>query len=462
VKNAAILLISAALAATGGCIPSYPLAEGDLDRYWLLSDVSARRAEAEAGSKIPTRWVIRQQADASRVSLAGAMEKLQAGADEVEFAVSPAQADEIAGLFRQVREAMKEMKEIVESSGRADKNRWARTLAGALATVESVSRSASGEAGGEGDQPLGRAAGPIMEMIAGLLEKRSDEPLLGDLSGAELQQLRDLLAQVILKTGFEVAGKDLPAGLRRTVAGLMRQSKQPAALKAPLEKLLTDQLSQAPPAPARQSKREAVRTALSVAPRAIRLLEAFLGQWDRFDHITVEMLRRGDASAVGVTLAVLPGKEARIADVVTGMPAIVFRGTTRVVAQPDATGAGETTVSFDPVGEGAVELRYEGIIYGLVRLFALPLASGPLREVRVSARTAARGEQLINVAMMSEATDDEEDPRRMLVVQDARTKQTVRGLFAVQSVAVQSETTVSYLTPKRRYTYQRIKQTRPE
>ena len=88
---------------------------------------------------------------------------------------------------------------------------------------------------------------------------------------------------------------------------------------------------------------------------------------------------------------------------------------------------------------------------------ALPLASGPLREVRVFTDSRSGGEQLVHVAVLTEAAGDRSDPRRMIVVQDSRAKTLLREAFAVRSITTRSETVVNYLTPTRRYTYQRIK-----
>jgi len=53
------------------------------------------------------------------------------------------------------------------------------------------------------------------------------------------------------------------------------------------------------------------------------------------------------------------------------------------------------------------------------------------------------------------------DRRRLLLVQDSHRnrKSLVRTPFAVQQRVETSQTVVNYLTPDRRYTYRRIKQT---
>ncbi|HUS91594.1 MAG TPA: hypothetical protein VM695_07065 [Phycisphaerae bacterium] len=468
----AAALIATALLAAGGCIPSQPLEEGQIDRYWLLSDVAMEAPEPApqpaagpaAGSfRLPTRWVIRENDSMiwSTVSIVRAMDKLKAGTDAIEFAVSPWHANALADVLAQAREALADLKVMVDSADRADRNRWADLLAEALVKAESVSRLVTIDPNSpppaKGGEPLGMAGEPVLQMIVGYLNEQAGGGLLGDLGPGEIRRLRDVLAGVVVKLGFEIAGKESAPALRREIAQTMRGTADLDALRKTLRELLARQIAQAPAAPQTSSKRKTVQTVLSWAPRAIRMIESFLGQWDRMDSITVELLRRDGRAAAAVTIAVKPGQEVRLADVMVLVPTVVFRGVTRIVALPDATGADETVVAFEPVGDGAVELRFEGIAYGLVRLLALPLADGPVREVRVSSGAATEGEKLLNVAVLTEASGDRTDPRRMIVVQDRRFQQTVREAFRLRTVTEKSETIVSYLTPGRRYTYQRIK-----
>jgi hypothetical protein len=155
-----------------------------------------------------------------------------------------------------------------------------------------------------------------------------------------------------------------------------------------------------------------------------------------------------------VTIAVKPGKQVRLADIVAGMPAVVLDGTCRLTIQPDATGAGETVISFESgKGAGTVELRYEGLVFALARLLAVPLADGPLREIRLSSSSPSEGRQMFNVAVLSEASDDKADPRRMIVLQDTSLKHLVREAFEVRTVTEASQSVFNYVTPQRRYTY---------
>ena len=462
-----VRVLVAGLLTTVGCIPSYPLADNEIDGYWTLTEVPdeaitpVRAATpAEPGAfRMPDRWVIRQHKSLiwSTVSIVRAMDKLKAGTNEVEFSVSPAHARALVDVLARARSAMADLKDMLDTAGRADENRWAEALASALVKIESVSRLVTvEEPAPDADapaEPLGMAGEPMLGLIAEYLDKRSGGGLLADLTPKQRKRLRDVLAQMALRLGFEVAGKQPPEALHGEVARLLRSGRRLEELAKPLGALLARHLSRAAPAPAGRSKRKTVRTVLTWAPKALGLFESFLRQWDRMDSITVEFGRHGAA----VIIAARPGRQVRIANVTALVPTIVFRGSTRVAILPEAAGTGESVVAFDPVGDGAVELRFEGVLWGLVKALALPLASGPVREVRVFSDSRPGGEQLVHVAVLTEAAGDRSDPRRMIVVQDSRTKTLRREAFAVRSVTTRSETVVSYLTPTRRYTYQRIK-----
>ena len=471
IRMSTVWLTAAGLLVVSGCIPSQPLAEREMDRYWLLTDVAAKPVGAAGtpadetpagGFRMPTRWVIRQHGSTiwTTVSIVHAMDKLKAGTDKIEFSVSPAHARALTDVLAEARAALADLEDMIDSGARSDQNRWADALAAALVKIESVARHVTIESGAPpagADEPFGMAGEPLLQMISMYLDERADGGLLADLSPGELRRLRDVLVQVVVKLGFEIAGKEPDAAVRHEAAELMRRTDDVPALEKALAKLLTERIAGAPAARGPSTKRKTVKTVLSWAPRALKMLESFLSQWDRMESITVEIVQAAGRRGVAVTIAVQPGREVRLANVMILVPTIVFRGATRIVVLPDATGADEAVVAFEPVGEGAVELRFEGIVYGLVKLLALPLADGPVREVRVSTSSRAGGERFLNVAMLTEAVGDRSDPRRMIVVQDSRVSRIVREAFALKTVKGKSETVVSYLTPNRRYTYQRVK-----
>ena len=458
--TAAALAVAAWLLATGGCIPSQKLPAGAMDRYWTLTDTSSWTARphtapaAGARPSVPRRWVIRQQAGGELpADIAAVREMLGGAGGEVELAVSPAEAKRLADVLARARLALRDLEDIVEHAGGSERSRWAGLLAAALVKIEEVRRAAGGEHGGRGGpEPFGGQA--MLNMLAGYLDRRSGGALLSDLTEQEDSRLSNVLVEVVLKLGFDLAGKQPPGDLRGQVAELLRTAPQPAEVQAELAALLDRRLGRAPLSARAAGTRRTLRLVLAVAPRAVGMMESLLNQWDRMDRIAVDLGGGGPT----VTLAVRPRREVRIEGVMVGLPIIAFRGTTKVLVRGEADEAGETVVAFEPqTADGAVELLFEGAIYGLVRLLAVPLASGALREVRTFRSSPPEGEQIVNVKVLMEALGRGGDRRRMIVVQDARTRRIVRTAFAVGTVTESSDTTFSYLTPDRRYTYQRTK-----
>jgi hypothetical protein len=186
-------------------------------------------------------------------------------------------------------------------------------------------------------------------------------------------------------------------------------------------------------------------------------------QWDRMESLAVEFRRAGDEPLIQLTLNVAPGREVRIADAFFMQPALVFRGSSRILIAPEPGGGDELAVLFepgkDPAGQadaGATEVRFEGLGWGLVRALALPLASAALREIRVSAARQEEG-GLVSVVLLMEATGDRKDPRRLLAFQDVREKRFVREPFEVRSETGRLRQVFNYVTPDGRYTYRRVK-----
>lgn len=449
-----------------GCISSYKLDEGDFDRYASLhqdtGDLGPSYRPSVSGRKLPGKWTLRRQPARipSTNELARAADRLKAGAEEIELAVSPADAAALAHILAETRLALEDLAEISDLDRTVDRKRWADGLAAALVRIEAVSRLATLEGAEDqarkGGEPLGMTAPAVLKMVAVYLNERTAGRLLADLGPQDIDPLRSVLAQMALRLGFAAAGRQQPEDLREMVVTEMQGADRPDDLLEPVAKMLLEHVSRAPPDTA-GGLAGTLRGVLSYAPKVLKALESFVRQWDRMEAIELEFHRKDDQVTVAATVRVRPNEEVRLDDMVMFQPAIVFRGASRIVVQPKLPGTGETLVAFEPVGDGAVELRFEGLAYGLARLLAMPLASGALREIRVFARTREEGDQVINVTLLMEATGEKGDPRRLLHFQDVRHKRLVRGPFEVRSIVEGTEQVFNYLTPEKRYTFRRIK-----
>lgn len=467
VRAAAEMMTAVLGLASAGCIASHNLAEGELTRYTSAqadtADLGPYYRPSVGGRRLPGKWVVRRHPSLiwATISLVRAGDRLKAEPEEIELAVSLAHATALANVLADARLALQDVADISEMDREADRKRWARGVAAALVRVEAVARRVTTHEPdaptAKGEEPLGMAAGPMLEMVAGYLNERSGGHLLGDLALEDLGRARALLVQAVLRLGFAAAGRRLPDDLRDAIQTPLRDAENLKDAVEPLAEMLLARVVEAPPEEAGSGLSGTLRTVLTYAPKALLAVEKLARQWDRVEALEFEFHRKDEHPVVVVTVRVQPGQEVRLDDLILFQPAIVFRGASRIVVQPKLPGTGETVVAFEPVGDGAVDLRFEGVAYGLARLLVMPLASGALREVRVFAKTRQEGDQIINVALLMEAAGEKGDPRRLLHFQDVRHKRLLRGPFELRSVVEGKEQVFNYLTPDRRYTFRRVK-----
>jgi len=479
VRYLIVLLVAVGAAATAGCIGSERLDPGDLDRWSALHADTASLGPCMcpevAGRRLPKRWVFREHPSLvwSAMSIARVDDRLEEGAEEIEVLVSPEHARALADLMARGRESMQEMREVCEFDEEVDARRWAEGMAKALAGMDGVARTVvAGPADARrGQEPLGASAAPVLHMLVQYLNQRAGGALLADLPPEDLHRVRVILVQTVLQVGFAAAGRRPPDGLREAVVAEMEAAEVPEDLKPPLAQMLARAVEQAPPASAGTGSLSGpVRAVLSYAPKALQALEMLARQWDRMDHVAFEFHRCKDQPIVAATLAVREGQEVRLRDMVMFQPVLAFRGTSRVVIVPKLPPTGETVVAFEPVaaakegqgddgGEegGGVEIRFEGLAWGLAKLLVLPLADGRLREVRVFVGEAGQADRIVNVALVMEAKGGNGDPRRVLHFQDVRRRRIERGPFQVRTVTERTEQVFNYLTPDKRYTFTRVK-----
>ena len=452
---------------SGGCIPSTPLTEGQLDEHWTLTPDPTHGAPPYrltlGKTQLPARWTIHHNPSVivSTITLVRAYDKMKVGAEEIEFAISPVHTRTLIDLLSSARAMLNDLSRLAESAEREDRQYWSQTIASTLTQVEEMTRlstleSPEGPGAASGD-PTGIAAGPLLGVLVVYLNERSGGALLGDLEEVEIDRLRTILTQMVLRLGFDLAGKQVPDDLRTTITKAMRQAERMDALEQSLKDMLIDSVGIASPATEEGEAKKLFTLVASWVPRALEMMEALINQWDRMELMELRFYRVGEQLVVAVTIKVQPGKEVRIADVMMFQPSLIFRGESRITVIPEASGTGETIILFEPV-EGATELRFEGVAYSMARLLALPLADGTLREVRVFTHTPTQGYRIVNFQVMTEALGEEKDRRRLMVFQDVRKRRILRHPFSLEIVEEQSEQIFNYLTPERRYTYKRSKQ----
>ena len=454
------------IATAAGCIPSQALTEGEIDRYWYLQADAWGQAKRQtlklADKQLPSRWVFRQEPSLiwSTVSIVRAIDKLETGSEEFNAAVSPAHASMMLTVLSDLRSTLEDLREIADPETPKTPEKWASAVAEVLVLTEKISRVTTPEDERADEKksgdPLGWSAGPMIQMLTAYLNERSEGNLLAGMEPDQVGQLREVLAQVVLRVSFAAAGKQDPPALRETVTKIMRQAKRPETLEKSLAETLLKEAEQAPPAKSGSQLMKLLSGTFAIAPRMIELLEMFIRQWDCVDSMLIEFRYDKDQPIVSVTLKIKPGRQLRLANLHFMQPAIVFRGGTRITIQPKEIHTAETVVLFEPLEGGRAEVRFEGILYGLVRLLALPVDDAALREVRVLSAQGPAG-RLTSVTILMEAVSDRKDPRRIMVFQDVRTTRVLRTAFDIRKLTLKTEQVFNYITPSRRYTYRRTK-----
>jgi len=465
---AIVMLLGAA-----GCMTRHPLAEGELDQYWILHPIRWQEASPVSlqieGRAIPTHWLIRQNPSflRSTISLVRAADRLKAGTTEVAFSLSPEHAAMAAQMLADARHTIVDFREAMDPDSHPSMEQWASATASAIADAERIVRLSTAEdpdrPAKEGEEPAGLSAEPLLNLAMAYLNERAGGLLFAGMNPQDVGRLREAFAQMVLRLAFAAAGKQDPPELRDAVASAMRKADDPDSLRKALPETLLAHLREAPPAPPSQGLASVAHAVFAWAPRMLRVLEMVVLQWDRMESLAVEFRRVGEEPLIQLTLNVAPGREVRIADQFIMQPALVFHGSSRILIVPKPGGGDEVAVLFEPgkdaagqADDGATEVRFEGLGWAMVRVLALPLASAALHEIRVSAGTQ-EDQSLLSVLLLMEATGDRKDPRRLIAFQDVREKRLVREPFEVRSETERLRQVFNYVTPDGRYTYRRVK-----
>ena len=458
---ASCVLMGVALA---GCVPSEPMAEGEMDALWVLAADASQEAQeyrpVVSGKQLPSRWTVQQGSSLiwSTVTIVRAMDKLEAEPESISFSVSPQHTESVVKMLDSVREVLETLESLAESAERGQTREWASLMAQTLVKIEQISRAVHvGAEGGDGEGEPALAAEPLLRMVAVYVNENSGGELLAGLGPEEIGRLRTLLTQIVLQIGFDLIGKQVEPDLRQNIVALMEGADAVDEAECALEDLLSEQLSQAPASTREAEAAGLIRGAAKWGPRGIRFLQAFIRQWDQMDSIEMAFQKRDGDTVLTTTIHVLPEKEVRLAEAVIFQPNIVFKGSSRMVIVPKHPQTGETIVNFEPIDGGGVEMEFVGLPYTVARMAGFPLANGAVRQVRIYTHSPKQGARLIHAEVLMQASDDSNDPRRVMIYHDVRQVRLERTALGVEEVTDQSKQTVTYLTPDRRYTYLRTK-----
>ena len=462
VQPAAATAILLMLTLVSGCIPSKPISNEQADQYWRLQpDIwpQATPTMISLGDhKLPGRWVFHQEPNAAAAtgSIAEAVQKLREGPAQpsIDISVSPAHSEMIADSLADVRQVILRLRETAEAGRLGSPAQWAEALADALVAVERSTRFEGRP--DPGGTPTGWTAGPAITLLTALLHEWSGSALLAGMSPAEQRNLRLVVTQAILRVGFIAANKTAPTGLAQQVVTVMQQARNPTDLRKSLQKMLAGALPQAPETPGDDPDEQIVRGSLKGLPAALRVFEVLLRQWGRMDYAEIEYRRFDDHAVVSMTFKTRPGKKLELKDLYFMQPDMSLQGTMRMTVMPDRPPAQSVSVLFEPLEKGsAARMELPGLGWGLVRLLAIPIANGDLREISVwsGGNPTHNG---INVALLM-TVPGSKDPRRVLAFSNIKQQELSRTITEVGYKVLRREIDITYMTPKRVYVYRNVK-----
>lgn len=452
-----------------GCMNSYPVTEKEMDLFWQGNGDVMVRSTAHPleidGRTIPTQGIMRFEPDteAAEASIDRAIESLKAGTDRLDFSVSPAHSEMLADILADTRVALENLHRISRASTPADRRLWNRNLAEALVHIETVIRlvfaETSGTEGEAAGAAPGKAAGPLLQMITTYLDEDTHGELLGELTGEQRQELRNVLSQILLRGGFEVSGKKLPSDTLADTVLLMKKTRDLNELKELLAENLLQAHQAAAPLEEATQLAKAFRGLTRWAPRLLEGLEVLMRQWPKVKSVEYEIRTLEEQPIFTAVVHVADREEVELARFSSAQPRLSFRGSTRVTFLLRQPSTEETVVAFEPLSEdGGVQVRFEGIVYGLTRLLAFPLDDGVLDEIRVYIYDPAQGDELRHVTLLMRNPSDRKDPRRLMVFQDTRRKEWQREAFGLEKRLVWESQDFHYLKPHRRYSFSRTKE----
>ncbi|MFW6066683.1 MAG: hypothetical protein ACOC9S_07660, partial [Planctomycetota bacterium] len=252
--------------------------------------------------------------------------------------------------------------------------------------------------------------------------------------------------------------RELDGELRDELMARLRESEDPYATKDEIAEMLLESVRSAAPVAAEDKLSAGVGSALSAAAKAITVLDGFVRQWDKVDRIETALLEGANGPVVEAVVAVKPGREVRMVDVTPFQPVVAFKGVSRITVVPEAAGGNDVVVLFDSdESDAGVQLRFEGLVYALARLLVIPIDSGRLREIRVTSESPTYGKGMTHVTVLMEALSGGADRRRALVYKQVENRGLRRRAFYVEYPELRSERTFSYITPTRRYSFYRSK-----
>ncbi|RPI64090.1 MAG: hypothetical protein EHM48_01435 [Planctomycetaceae bacterium] len=432
-----------------GCAKQMPSTPTEMDRYWYLQPSQWEESKPPqmqaGGTKFPTRFVLRHPSSPAATQ----------AVCELSIPLSDGRAKELSATMNQAAKAVRRLRDMERSHTRATSVHWAKMTADVLAAAEDMLRMSQAKVNqSPATQPAGCKPSAVRRG-AEYAGRHFNGVIPNNMSPEDVNRLRKIAAIIVVDVSFASVGYQPPPELPDQVAAIMADAGGSSDMPARLEAALSHALATAHPTPSRdQQIRGLVDTALGGMAMLFTVLGDFLSQWDAVDSLAMELRLAESQPIIAITVDVKPGRELKLAELSVFQPTVTFRGKSRLLFQPGAASPTDVALLFESLG-GDVHVGFDGIIYGLAKLFVMPLESGTLQELRISAMSDGMGQVTTDVAILMHADGDKQDARRILAVRYQHQTRLERGEFQIDIKDTQKNVRIIYVTPKRIYTMQR-------
>lgn len=460
------------LALLGGCMASEPIAPGRMDDAWQLTPSQWNEAQAQSltvnDRQAPYRYEVAYEPSVawSVIGLHRTAEQFAELTEVARFPISETHARAIAALLRRLADRAARLADALESTGRGAETRWAEATAAILAQAHEVVASVNPDPARRAELTIDETTGwvlvPMLEMLANALY---DEPAARPGEQAEqLARTEQAVARTLLTIAFRLTGRPLPNDALRDVLQVLRtQPHDKAARNATKLLLAYRHLTPRTYEPMRDAAAEAARAARRFAG-ALRYLADLSGQWANVDTLAVEIRSLGERRVVAFEFAVKPGRRVVWRGPNALAPDVVFTGHGRVVVQPEEFSAERMAfaVLFESDADGGMTLNFGGLAFSLVRLFAFPLETARLREIRYRSGLAAEGQSGREVTVFLAPPGDGAG-RQMIRFESASVPRFKdRPDLPPQLLGREETIRFEYLNEQRRWHYERTKFAKPQ
>jgi hypothetical protein len=292
-------------------------------------------------------------------------------------------------MRRLADQAEKLSKSLEQADSRGSEKRWADATAELVGQVNAVVNSVNPDPAHRSAMDIDATAGwvvvPLLEIFASTLSGEADVPL--SQHQEVLERAGERISGVLLTIAFRLVGKPIDDEMIRRVSEIQRG--QPPKDAARLTRDLLLEYRRALPdryPPLNETASDAAGDARHFAD-GMRYMAELSSQWPNVNHLAFEVRRLEGHKVFAAEFSVRPGKSVWLRDLDFFAPKIEFTGAGRLIVQrnvgePIPGQETDISVLFENVGDGGMVLHFDGIVYGLVRLFAFPLTDARLREVR--------------------------------------------------------------------------------